>query len=71
MPRIYDVCLAKCPFFISSGKKSIKCEGVVDDSVIDMGFSSETQRNIFREKYCNSNYQDCVVHRMLEEKYIE
>ena len=69
MPEIYDVCFAKCPFFLSSGRKNIRCEGVTDESAITLSFSSEDARNNFRRTYCNTDYEECALCKMLLAKY--
>lgn len=69
MPRVYDVCNAKCPFFLSSGRKDVSCEGTVEESCIKLLFKSEGERNRWREKFCNTNYHKCAICEMLEKKY--
>ena len=71
MPRMYDTCLAKCPFFISSGRKNIQCEGMTDNCSITLMFVSEEARNIFRRAYCNTCYKNCTVYNMVMAKYEE
>ena len=71
MPRVYDVCLAKCPFFITSGKKNIVCEGITDDCTTDILFISERKRNTYRRTFCDSRYQSCKVYELLLKKYEE
>lgn len=69
MPDIYDVCFAKCPFFISSGRKNIRCEGITDDCSTTLMFISEEARNIFRRTYCNTSYENCALFKMIMGKY--
>ncbi len=71
MPRIYDSCLAQCPYFLSSGKKNILCEGITEDCTINLKFVSEQKRNLHREIFCNANYKKCEIFNMLEKKYDE
>lgn len=71
MPRMYDTCLAKCPFFISSGKKNVLCEGITNDCAIDILFETEKARNLHRKIFCDSKYENCEIYRALEEKYQE
>ena len=71
MPRIYYACLAKCPFFIESGKKNVMCEGVTDDCSINMMFISEDARNLHRRIFCDAKFQNCEIHKMISEKYQE
>ena len=71
MPRLYDTCFAQCPFFISSGKKNVLCEGITDDCTINLKFISEEKRDLHREIFCDARYQNCEIFRILEEKYEE
>lgn len=71
MPRILDVRLAKCPFFISSGKKSVTCEGLTDDCTICLAFTTEEARNLHRKIFCDARYECCELYKVLEEKYQE
>ena len=69
MPRTYDICLAQCPFFISSGKKHILCEGVTDDCTIVLKFTSEKKRNSYREFFCDKNFKNCEICKTLYKTY--
>lgn len=71
MSTMYDDVSAKCPFFKRSTKTKITCEGLTDRSSLAIEFSSQNQRNIHRETFCNAKYGFCEIHRMLEEKWIE
>lgn len=61
-----------CPFYREDdGSKRIRCEGLVDDSCIDLKF-------IFRKDYekqittfCCDKYKKCEVYKMLMKKYDE
>lgn len=69
MPRIYDACHAKCPFFISSGKKNVVCEGLSEDCSVNLMFVSEEKRCSYRKTYCNSEYKTCTMFKLLDAKY--
>ena len=71
MPRMYDSCLAECPFFISSGKKNVCCEGITSASIINIKFESEEERNLHRNIFCDARYKNCEIYRILEKKYEE
>lgn len=71
MPRILDVSYARCPFFVSSGKKSVTCEGITDDCTTCLTFVSEETRNLHRRVFCDARYENCEVYRMLIQKYEE
>lgn len=69
MPRNYDTCFAKCPFFLSSNKKNVCCEGITSVSTIHIKFESEDERNRHRKIFCDDRYQNCEIYKILEKKY--
>lgn len=70
MPRIYDVCHAKCPFFMTSGKRNVMCEGITNNCKIILDFSTEENRNKYRESFCDTlQYQKCNIYSTLIKKY--
>lgn len=69
MPRLYDSCLAQCPFFISSGKKNVLCEGITSDCTINIKFTSDEKRDLHRRIFCDAKYKNCEIFRILEKKY--
>lgn len=69
MPRNYDTCFAKCPFFESSGKKNVCCEGITNVCTINIRFVSEEERNKHRNIFCDDKYQNCEIFKTLEKKY--
>lgn len=71
MPRIYDNCLAKCPFFLSSGRKNVLCEGITSECTINLLFESEETRNLHREIFCDARYKNCEIYNLLKAKYEE
>jgi hypothetical protein len=69
MPRLYDIQFAQCPFFISSGKKNVLCEGITDDCTINLKFTSEEKRDQHRRIFCDARYRYCEIFNLLEKKY--
>ena len=69
MPRTYDNCLARCPFFLTSGKKNVLCEGLTDDCTINLLFVSEEKRDLHRKIFCDARYKNCELFKLLEKKY--
>lgn len=69
MPTMFDDVDAKCPFFKSSGKRKITCEGITDDCVTCLTFVSQHKRNLHREVFCDARYKNCEIFKMLLEKY--
>ena len=69
MAKVDDLHLAKCPFFISSGQKSVCCEGITSVSNICIKFISNEERNLHRHIFCDAKYQNCEIFMVLEKKY--
>ena len=61
---------AKCPFYHKEGPQRVFCEGVVEQSSLSLNFSNADVCQTYRFKYCNSNYKDCPVNKMLMKKYM-
>lgn len=71
MPTMFDDVDAKCPFFKSSGKREISCEGITEDCTTCLTFVSQQKRALYRRLFCDARYKNCKVYKMLEEKYEE
>ena len=71
MPTMYDDVNALCPYFQSSGRKEICCEGITDGSFTNIKFRSGDKRDMHRRIFCDAKYKNCEVYRMLEQKYEE
>lgn len=73
--RQYDDVDAICPFFILSKPNSITCEGIKDKTSLTLSFRTDTGQSIpkdrkdYRTKFCDKNYKDCKIFKLLEEKY--
>ena len=71
MPTMFDDVDAKCPFFLSGGKRKISCEGITDDCTTNLTFVSQQKRDQHRRIFCNARFQYCEIYMMLEKKYEE
>lgn len=71
MATMYDDVDAKCPYFRSSDKREITCEGIADGCITALKFESQKKRNLHRSVFCDAKYKNCEIFRMLEEKYEE
>ena len=60
---------AQCPFFQSSNKVTVQCEGITNDSIVLIRFLSPDKRTEFRKRYCNSRYFECPMYKLVEKKY--
>lgn len=71
----FDDVNAECPFFKSSKSASINCEGVDSESSLTLSFHTSTGQWLQKNKraytghYCNHNYKDCIIYKMLMAKY--
>lgn len=71
MPRTYNEGLINCPFYKSMAQKSITCEGITDDCITKLLFSSPEKRDLHRKIFCECKYKNCEIYTMLEKKYEE
>lgn len=69
MPTMFDDVDAKCPFFRSSGKRKINCEGITDDCTTSILFKNQEKRDLHRRIFCDCKFKYCEVFRMLNQKY--
>ena len=68
MPDFDDID-AKCPFFQSSSRKRIVCEGITDDCVNIISFFAPSKKNLHFDVYCKDKFAYCEIYQMLKEKY--
>ena len=71
MPRTYNEGLIMCPFYKSMAQKSISCEGITEECIIKLLFTSPAKRDMHRKVFCDNRYKNCELYRMLEAKYEE
>lgn len=71
MPRTYNEGLVQCPFFQSAATKSITCEGITEECILKLIFTSVDARDLHRTIFCDARYRNCEVYQMLEQKYEE
>lgn len=67
----YDDVNAICPFFLSGDKQRITCEGLIGRSRCINRFDYGKEREQYRNKYCDGDYDQCRIYRVLMEKYKE
>lgn len=68
MPRCNDGDIL-CPFYMTRTLKSITCEGITDDCVTKLMFTTIDRNDFHRNLFCNNRYKNCEIYRMLEKKY--
>ena len=74
----YAEVYAKCPFFDKTDRGYIQCEGIVYQSHtrtlfhdLKDGHPLDRDRDDYLDRYCNKDYEDCAICKMLMEKYEE
>lgn len=64
---------AKCPFYygIENAQRwtSICCEGMTKNSRIKNQFKKMEARDNYKRRYCDCDYENCRLCKMLEGKY--
>lgn len=65
--------VVKCPYYRSSNKLRVKCEGMVEEScACTMNFRTpEERKNYMRDFCCCRAWQGCALARVIGEKYRE
>jgi hypothetical protein len=71
MPRTYNEGLINCPFYKATATQSISCEGITDDCITKLLFTSPEKRDLHRKIYCDNQYKKCEIYNMLVKKYEE
>lgn len=71
MPTQYEDADVKCPFFRRQTTVSITCEGLTEDSVIRLCFTSGKAKDLQARIFCEKRYKNCEIYTMLEKKYEE
>lgn len=69
---------AKCPFFDKAGRGFVQCEGITTSSHtrtlfhdLTDGHPLDEDRNEYLKAFCNTDYKDCSIYKMLMTKYEE
>lgn len=73
----YDAKYVKCPYYIGNTNSymaklnQIRCEGVVDDSVVSLSFETKAQEYAYRRKHCFDihGYHNCLICKALDRKW--
>lgn len=69
MPRTSNEASIQCPFYKTITTKNINCEGVTETCNLSLMFISSEEKELYRRLYCERQYKDCKVCKMLESKY--
>lgn len=71
MATTYKDSDVKCPFFREQTKRSISCEGIIDESILKLWFEDKKTKDRHSEIFCCNRYCNCEIYSMLEKKYEE
>lgn len=71
MPNDYGEVDIKCPFFKKIEPTSMRCEGLIDNTVIHTQFQSAVKRELYQTLYCSRSYKRCRLYKALEKRYEE
>lgn len=73
MPREnpWEAAAVRCPFYLTSGRKSILCEGQAEGIQTESHFGRTEQKAGWLRAHCSSGYEDCPVFRNAYRKYTE
>lgn len=64
----YSEKIIRCPFYINSNDKQIRCEGLFSSDSVHR-FTDMTQKANFFRNYCCGDYRKCPAATILEKKY--
>lgn len=59
----------QCPYYRRDGKQSVHCEGVEHGCGLRLGFGQKGNLYAYKDRFCRSQWQDCMVAKMLNRKY--
>ena len=59
----------RCPFYREDSTQVIRCEGVEENTAINITFGSSKRHREYMEAFCCNKYKACIVCRMLYGKY--
>ncbi len=69
-PESFNAADVRCPFFCAFSKgRSIRCEGITDESCLSLGFIDEKAWMEQVRSRCNNDYRGCTLYRMLDGVY--
>ena len=69
MPNQYKDVYVQCPFYKRQTSVGISCEGLTDDMVISLHFSTSENKKKQMQCFCENRYNNCEIYRIVEKKY--
>ncbi len=64
----YRSVMVICPFYKKESRFKIVCSGVLPKSSIHLSFGDDKTAKKYKEERCKSDYENCLVCRMLQGK---
>lgn len=69
MAITYEDISVKCPFYASSGKLTITCEGVIENTEMMNRFRTAELRMEHQKSHCFRYPNDCPIAKEIEAQY--
>lgn len=69
MPTDYSSVNVKCPFYLAEENNKIICEGMEKGSRTALEFRGRQFKESVKERYCNSNFEQCKLYHVIDDKY--
>jgi hypothetical protein len=66
----YDSYKVRCPFFRDITKNTLRCEGIISETITN-NFALRSKNREHQLKYCQTDYEECPLYKILIKKYDE
>ena len=67
----YQDVSVRCPFYRWQKDYEIACEGFSEVSTVSLHFFDRRQKRKYVCKFCEQNYEDCILYKEVDKKYDE
>lgn len=68
-PEPWDAAEVKCPFYLTSWKKGVVCEGFIEGTRAETLFRTSRMKKEYMHARCDDNFKECPVFQNAEKKY--
>lgn len=58
-----------CPYYKGSDRDHIKCEGIMPNTSMTIGFGNRREKALYLKLKCCSNVNTCAICKILNKKY--
>lgn len=59
----------RCPYCQCEARVLLYCEGVQPGTTLHLAFANPSALKEYRAKYCDADYNKCMIAKMLSKKY--